>query len=621
KKNIVSPTATAPRSTAKANPLAVFGTRTGLTPGQIRNQYGFGNLADQTYANRGAGQAIAVVIPYDVNQVRASVNTFATEFSLPQVDTNNLQIINAAGVTPPQDPDPNNGWETEACLNLEWVHAIAPQAQLYLILANSDLFTDMFVGVDRAVDTLVSRHGGGTVLMTFGSQNGELNSGLQAYLDQSFTRRAARDVTFVTGSGDVPGTVSYPSTSPYVVSVGGTSLERDTLGDLTGNETGWSNSGGGLSSVYTTAPGFQTGTTVGGVQVARRATPDLSFNADPASGYALYVAEGFGDIDQDGTADSGWLPGGAGGTSAAAPIAAGMIALANEVRLASGRGYLGEGFNDAIYDLNRVYPGFYFNDITTGTSGANSAATGYDLVTGNGSPRAGLLIDRLASAATRSLNSTRVEWFGEFKEAINKVGVISTPGGGFVNGTGSIAGNNQLSMTLTPRYDLTPQAPVSQAGGNAAGGSGTTTANNIIPTQIVVDQFTPVTLLRLDNNTVTGTARVNVTIALAPLSLPSPSSPDDSAGTGGTTGGTGTTPTPSPIPGFFVAGVDDSVPPNVNGEIRTWQIDLIFSGQVYRDSKGRERIKGTFINRFSLYNPGGEPVEGLEPIFRGDFKA
>jgi subtilase family serine protease len=188
-----------------------------------------------------------------------------------------------------------------------------------------------------------SQYGGGTVLATFGSQNGELNPSLQAYLDQSFTRRAAKDVTFVTGSGDVAGTVSYPSTSPYVVSVGGTSLQRDTLGNLTGNETAWQLSGGGISGVYPT-PGFQNTTTVGGVLLPRRGTPDLAFNADPNSGIALYVATGFGDVDGDSLPDSGWLPGGAGGTSAAAPEIAGLIALANQKRQAAGRGLLGERF-------------------------------------------------------------------------------------------------------------------------------------------------------------------------------------------------------------------------------------------------------------------------------------
>jgi len=628
-KNILSPTSSKPLSIDQAKPLAFFGSATGLTPDQIRTQYGFGNLADPSYTNRGQGQAIAVVIPYDVKNVRLSVNTFSDEFGLPNVDTTTLQILTAQGNFAPDDPDPNHGWEAEACLNLEWAHAIAPAAQLFLVLTDSDLFTDLFAGVDKAVDTLVSQYGGGTVLMTFGSQNGELNPSLQAYLDQSFTRRAASNVTFVTGSGDVAGTVSYPATSPYVVGVGGTSLERDTLGNLTGNESAWSLSGGGRSSVYTPAPGFQNLITINGVPIRNdaanvpgfRASPDLAFNADPNSGIALYVATGFGDVDGDGLPDSGWLPGGAGGTSAAAPEVAGLIALANQKRLASGRNFLGERFNDAIYDLNRVYPGGYFNDITTGASGGNSALPGYDLVTGNGSPRGELLIDRLESAGDVPISLDTIQWEGTFEEAINRTGPLASPGAGFIIGTGAIAGLNQLTMNLLPRLDLTPQPPdISKIVKGTTSSLGMT---SIQPTQITVSQFTPIQFLRLPNNDVIGFANVNVTILLYPLQLPTPTSP--------VTGGSGngvtsppppppppTNPTPvPPVPGSFNPNFDVSQRVTVP-EIRTWMFGGIkFTGHIYRDKKGREHIKGEFIN---AGRNGNDPVEGDEPIFSGTFK-
>jgi len=615
KSNIQSPNAVQPTTTDGAVPLAFFGDVTGLTPTQIRNQYAFGNLADQSFTNRGAGQAVAVVIPYDVDLVFTSVNEFSTEFGLPQVNSSNLTIINASGTTPPDDPDPNDGWEAEATLQLSWIHAIAPLAQLYLVLADSDLFTDLFSAVDVAVDTLVSRHGGGVVNMSFGSQTGELNPSLQAYLDASFTRKAAKTVTFVAGSGDAS-TLSYPAISPHVVGVGGTSLQRDTQGGITGIETGWSLGGGGIVGAGSyPLPGFQQGTTVAGAQVPRRASPDLAFNADPTSGLALYVANGFGDVDGDNVNDSGWLPGGAGGTSAATPIASGMIALVNEARAAKQRGYIGRNFNDVIYDLNRVFPGGYFTDIVGGTSGtganAKTAVAGYDLVTGNGTPKASLLIDRLSNAGLTPLATDNLEWFGEFKEAINKVGSLSGAAGGFVNGTGSISGNNQLTMTLTPDLSRTPFPPDTTSIGGSVDGQ------QIDPTLtgIAVNNFAPVTLFRLEDNRVVGTSTVQVTLFLFPTVIPTPSdptSPPPPPPTG---------PAPTPIPGFFVAGLDDSVPPGPNGEIRTWSIDLAFSGRISRDGRGRERIEGEFINRFSIYNPGGEPVEGLEPIFRGDFKA
>ena len=613
-RNLQSTIAARPTTTDGAVPLQVFGSVTGLTPTQIRTQYAFGDLADQNYTNRGAGQAVAVVIPYNItsSSINSSVNTFSAQFGLPAVNSTNLAIINAGATTPQTDPDPQRGWESEAALQLEWIHAIAPLAQLYLVLADSDLFTDLFLAVDKAVDTLVSRHGGGVAVMSFGSQTGELNASLQAYLDQSFTRKAAKTVTFVAGAGDAS-TLSYPSVSPYVVSVGGSSLQRDTLGGLTGNETGWSLGGGGIVGVGSyPRPAFQNGTTVSGTQVARRATPDLAFNADPNSGLAIYVSSGFGDVDGDLIADSGWLPGGAGGTSAASPIAAGLIALANEQRAGRQRGFLGQSFNDVIYDLNRVYPAGYFTDIVGGTSGTKTAVAGYDLVTGNGSPKAQLLIDRLASAGLTTIASNNLEWFGEFKEAITKVGSLSSGAGGFMNGTGAISGNNQLVMTLVPGdTSTTPYPPDTlNIGGNVTG-------HQVDPfyVGISVDNFLPATLFRLEDNTVTGVGRAEVTLALFPTDIPTPTDPSSPPPPPPATGG------PNPVPGFFVAGLDESVPPLATGEIRTWRVDLNFTGKIYRDNKGRERIKGTFINRFSLYNPGGEPVEGLEPVFRGTFSA
>jgi hypothetical protein len=130
-----------------------------------------------------------------------------------------------------------------------------------------------------------------------------------------------------------------------------------------------------------------------------------------------------------------------------------------------------------------------------------------------------------------------------------------------------------------------------------------------------------VVLQRQPNNNVTGFARVNVTLLLLPVAIPTPSVPSQ-GGTGGTSPPPPPPgPAPVPVPGLFTAGLDDSQPPSANGEIRTWVIDITFHGHVYRDDKGREHVQGEFINRFSIYNPGGGPVEGLEPVFRGEFQA
>ncbi|MDB5296670.1 MAG: Peptidase and in kexin sedolisin [Phycisphaerales bacterium] len=654
KKNLLSTTASRPTLADAANPLAVFGTQTGLTPTQIRTQYAFGNLADSSYTNRGAGQGIAVVIPYNVSGVRTSVNTFSTQFGLPQVDANSLPIIFAGGTTPPEDPDPNNGWEAEACLQLEWAHAIAPEATLYLVLADSDLFTDLFKAVDTAVDTLASRNGGGVCLMSFGSQTGELNGPLQTYLDQSFTRRAAQSVTFVSGAGDVAGTTSYPSTSPYVVSVGGTSLVRDTAGNLTGQETAWSLGGGGYSTIYP-APAYQEDVTVNGVVIRdvnynfgesntvvktpivnnNRGTPDIAFNADPNSGIALYVAAGFGDVDGDGTLDSGWLPGGAGGTSAGSPEIAGLIALANQQRRAAGRSFIGINFNDAFYDIEKAaidpnvvvnpaggnQPQSYTRDIVTGASGTNQAFVGYDLVTGWGSPLAQALIDRLATAAVKPIALGGLRWEATYRDAIVRTGPLSSPGGGFMVGDGAISGNNVLQLVLTPRPNDVPPYPANFFNQNAIGGNGSTNPNefvlppgNIVVSNLVVD--TP--LVRTTENSFVGYGQVDVTILQVPLAIPRPVT----SGSGAADDPLPPPPVPvlpTPVPGTYDNRTNfDVQEPVTVPTAKVWTFRLRFTGKITRDAKGREHVKGFFTN--GSEDGSWNPKEGYDPVFEGTFQ-
>ena len=131
----------------------------------------------------------------------------------------------------------------------------------------------------------------------------------------------------------------------------------------------------------------------------------MSSDADPSTGVAVYDAQTFGDINADGVPDSGWLPGGAGGTSVASAQWAGIVALANQTRVTGGRGFLGNALNAAIYHVAQTYGTEDFNDITTGTAGTNAAAPGFDLATGWGTPRAINLITRLAQADVSTVNN------------------------------------------------------------------------------------------------------------------------------------------------------------------------------------------------------------------------
>jgi hypothetical protein len=115
-----------------------------------------------------------------------------------------------------------------------------------------------------------------------------------------------------------------------------------------------------------------------------RTSPDVSYDADPSTGFLVYDS-----LPAKGV--SGWLV--FGGTSAGAPHWAALLALADQGRAAAGQGSLGNA-QALLYSLSRTD----FNDITSGSNGAYSARTGYDLVTGLGSPKANLLIADLIKA-------------------------------------------------------------------------------------------------------------------------------------------------------------------------------------------------------------------------------
>ncbi|RKP46077.1 hypothetical protein D7S89_19125 [Trinickia fusca] len=209
-------------------------------------------------------------------------------------------------------------------------------------------------------------------------------------LDQYFEQMAAQGQTFFAASGDSSTWSSqneaWPADDAYVVSVGGTDLTTGSAAGAWASETAWADSGGGKSPDGIAIPSWQA---IRGVinssnkgSTTLRNGPDVSANAD----FTFYVC---GD-QTDCTANE------YGGTSFAAPMWAGYIALVNQQAAANGRAPVGF-INPVIYAANEVngqLSSTYkttFHDVTKGTSGSYSAATGYDLVTGWGSPRAALI--------------------------------------------------------------------------------------------------------------------------------------------------------------------------------------------------------------------------------------
>lgn len=218
-------------------------------------------------------------------------------------------------------------------------------------------------------------------------------------LDPYFEKMAAQGQNFFAASGDSSTWSSrneaWPADDAHVVSVGGTDLTTASAGGPWKSETAWADSGGGISPDKIAIPSWQQ---LSGVinssnkgSTTYRNGPDVSANAN----YTFYTC-----ADQ-----TSCLANEYGGTSFAAPMWAGYIALVNQQLVANGQSTIGF-INPTIYTQN-VTSSYSadFHDITSGTSGSYSAVTGYDLVTGWGSPNSGL-IGALTGSSTQNPSFT-----------------------------------------------------------------------------------------------------------------------------------------------------------------------------------------------------------------------
>lgn len=341
-----------------------------FVPSQIRHAYGFDLIA-----NQGAGQTIGVVDAYDDANAENDLGVFSKKFSLPSCTTSNgcFRKVYSNG----RKPGANSNWCVEISLDIEWAHAIAPQAKIVLIEAPSNNLSDLLSAVDVAV-----RNGASTVSMSWTA--GEISS--ERNLDNHFV---ANGVTFLAASGDTGTGVNYPAASPYVIGVGGTSLTLDAHGNYLG-EAAWSGSGGGLSR-YENEPLAQEQFAIPDDSRGLRGVPDVSYNANPGTGYAIYDSIGINGA-------SGWFQ--VGGTSAGAPQWAALVAIANSQRAASRKANLTSA-NGTVYSTAKSNLGANFHAVTAGTNGSCGvicdALAGYDYVTGLGTPQSKVLIPALVS--------------------------------------------------------------------------------------------------------------------------------------------------------------------------------------------------------------------------------
>jgi len=343
---------------------------TAFSPAQVRHAYGFDQVT-----NQGAGQTIGIVDAYDDANVESDLGVFSAQFGLPACTTSNgcFRKVYSSG----KKPAANANWAVEISLDVEWAHAIAPKATIVLVEAPSNSLGDLANGVTVAV-----RDGASCVSMswTVGEFSGETS------MDKNFV---SNGVTYVAASGDAGSGVAYPAASPDVIGVGGTSLYLSASGSYE-SETAWSGSGGGLS-VYEREPSFQAQFGIPDDSRGYRGTPDVSYNANPGTGYAVYDSTGISGY-------AGWFQ--VGGTSAGTPQWAALIAIANSTRAAARKSNL-SGTDTTIYTIAKTGLNADFRSVTQGANGVCgvmcTASAGYDYVTGLGTPQATALIAALAA--------------------------------------------------------------------------------------------------------------------------------------------------------------------------------------------------------------------------------
>jgi hypothetical protein len=194
--------------------------------------------------------------------------------------------------------------------------------------APSDSQTQELTSLLNAVNTARNTAGVAVVSMSWGFD--EMPK--EASYDSYFTTPAGHSgITFVASSGD-NGSIEYPSASPNVLSVGGTTLSIGSSGSY-GSETVWTSGGGGYSQ-YEAEPSYQNSVQSTGL----RSTPDVAFDGDPSTGAQVYSTP-------PGSTKGSWQV--VGGTSLGAPAWAGLIAIADQGRALAGKGSL-DGPNQTL---------------------------------------------------------------------------------------------------------------------------------------------------------------------------------------------------------------------------------------------------------------------------------
>lgn len=400
-----SPTTTTVSSNCAAFPKAIEANNASgaYGPDDLRQAYGLNNLIAQ--GNTGKGQTVVLIESFGSPSIQSDIDAYSELYGLPAITIDQRAPIgeNPAPTTSAESQD-QQGWAGETTLDVDMVHALAPDAKIVILTSpvseteGVQGFPEFLKLMQYAVDNKL----GNIISMSFGAgestlcdkQGQQLIGQWNTFLQDATTNK---DVTFFASSGDNGSTdfvdlnatqlstfpmTSFPTANPWVTSVGGTSLRFSGQQAI---ETAWDGSGGGFSA-YWPIPSYQkTLPAVTQSQFSgRRGVPDVAALADPGTGVRIIFN---GNSEQ------------IGGTSASAPMWAGMMAIADQM---AGKplGFI----NPALYKLGTSDKASqYFNDITSGSNQQGSvpgydAVTGWDAVTGFGTPNCAELLPALIDA-------------------------------------------------------------------------------------------------------------------------------------------------------------------------------------------------------------------------------
>lgn len=379
-----------------------------FSPEQIRRAYGVQPLIDAGIT--GKGRTIILIDGSTSSTLQTDVHTYDQLYGLKDPKIN---VISPFG-PPPYDP----GAYIETALDIEIAHAIAPDATIDLILAQTTFafrpadFVSILLGATRyAVDNNL----GDVISQSFGVGESCVGSGYLQAEQAVFSKARAKGITVLASSGDsgaatevcqgfnitIGKGVSVPSSDPLVTAVGGTTLDAsvkrgDYIGEVTWNENnvGAGATGGGISNVFP-VPSYQQSI---GLKLPGRGVPDVAFDGDPFTGVPIVVSI-------QGTT----LIAPVGGTSVGSPAWAGIVALADQAagkrlgflnpafyKISTSASYA-QGFHDITFGNNSV-TGFDRNGNPVPIPGYD-AGPGWDAVTGVGSPDVAGLVPLLVKAA------------------------------------------------------------------------------------------------------------------------------------------------------------------------------------------------------------------------------